>query len=91
MLVSDLEDKISRKEFAEWQAYETIELERHEKIDYYFAQAAMCSMLPHLKKGTGSKIGDYLIKFGSGAKKKIKMSGQDMKAIFQKLYGEGSK
>jgi len=69
MLVSDLEDRISRSEFQEWRAYESVELERHDKMDYYLAQIAMNALLPHMKKGASAKINDFLIEFGPAVKK----------------------
>jgi hypothetical protein len=71
VLVGELENRISRSEFVEWQAYENIELERYEKLDYYLAQISMYSLMPHLKKGVSLNIKDFLIKFGKGSKKKL--------------------
>lgn len=69
--VHELESVISQAEFIEWQAYKNIKAEQYEKIDYYFAQMALCAMLPHIKTGRNLSINDFLIKFGKPKKKKI--------------------
>ncbi len=91
MTVHELETRISRSEFVEWLAYEDIETERHDKQEYYLAQIAQAVERPHLKPGVRTKINDYLIKFSNKKDAPIKLSVEQMAAVFGKLFGKGDK
>lgn len=49
------------------------------------AQIAQCCIAPHLPKGKKNSIKDFLIKFKTGKDKVVKLSGHQMKAIFEGL------
>lgn len=58
-------------ELCDWMAYNEIEAERHDKIEYYLAQVAYCALAPYQKKGSSARINDYLIKFGKPVRRKL--------------------
>ena len=69
-------------EFLEWGYFFDWELKQHEKQDYYLAQIAGM-----LSGGKNTKIADFLIKFGKGKKKPLKIAGKDQVGIFKKVFG----
>jgi len=58
-----------------------------EKLDYYMAQIAQCSVMPYMPKGKKTNIKDFLIKFKTGKDKIVKLNGHQMKSIFEGLIG----
>lgn len=87
--VSELERELDYTELLEWGKFFEHELETFDKADYYMAQIAQCAVMPYMPKGKKTSIRDFLIKFKAGSNKVVKLSGMEMKALFEGLMGAG--
>ncbi len=83
--VSELERELDYTELLEWSEFFEHEISTFEKSDYYLAQIACVIAQANSAKGKKFKINDFLIRFRAGAEKVIKLSGEQMKSIFEGL------
>lgn len=85
--VAELRRDLDYEELLEWSEFFEYELETFDKNDYYLAQIAQCAVMPYMQKGKKTSIKDFLIKFKAGKDKVVKLTGIQMKSIFEGLIG----
>lgn len=71
-------------EFAEFQAWQNLKMQRREKWEYYAAQIAGALLA---KPGQAFRINSFLLKFSSEKAKPLKLTGHELAAMFKAGFG----